>query len=49
MSPSSAGGMGVSLLVDVYHALNVVPFSLLKEGLLGRVRGRWRLQVLPAG
>jgi len=25
---------GVSLLVDVYHALNVVPFSLLKEGLL---------------
>ena len=25
---------GASLLVDVYHALNVVPFSLLKEGLL---------------
>jgi kynureninase len=25
---------GVSLLVDAYHALNVVPFSLLKEGLL---------------
>ena len=25
---------GVSLLVDVYHALNVAPFSLLKEGLL---------------
>jgi selenocysteine lyase/cysteine desulfurase len=25
---------GASLLVDAYHALNVVPFSLLKEGLL---------------
>ena len=25
---------GVSLLVDAYHALNVVPFSLRKEGLL---------------
>ncbi|HEU5154085.1 MAG TPA: hypothetical protein VFU03_05110, partial [Gemmatimonadales bacterium] len=25
---------GVALLVDVYHALNVVPFSLRKEGLL---------------
>ena len=32
--------VGAELLVDAYHALNVVPFSLKKEGR--------RLQVLPA-
>ena len=39
---------GSRLLVDAYHALNVVPFSLADEGLGRRVRRRWRIQVLPA-
>ena len=40
---------GAPLLVDAYHALNVVPVLARRRGPERRLRRRRRLQVLPAG
>ena len=48
-SRRAAGGRAAGLLVDAYHALNVVPVSLAERGPRRRLR-RWRrVQVLSAG
>ena len=41
--------VGAELLVDAYHAVNVVPFSIRREGLDGAFVVGGGIQVLPAG